>query len=95
MSARGLPERSSSVRRPLGVVLSLLARLSGGRETAVAELEVLAVERERESKEAREPRADELLPFEDEGVFVEVETGSESVTICGVKLVSTVGPGTS
>ena len=72
MRARGPPERSSSARRPLGVVLSLLAMLEGGRE-AVVELEVLAAERERESKEAREPRAEEVLPFE--------EDGSDSVTI--------------
>ena len=71
MRARGPPERSSSARRPLGVVLSLLAMLEGGGE-AVVELEVLA-ERERESKEAREPRAEEVLPFE--------EDGSDSVTI--------------
>lgn len=70
------------------MVLSSLARLLGGMETAVAELEVLAVERERESKDAKEPSADDELLFEDNGPFD--KPGSESVTIYSVDTVSTV-----
>lgn len=81
--ARGAPERSSSVSKPLGVVLSLLAMLSGGmsRSEAVVELEVLAAERDRESNEPREPRGEVTLGFEDVVFLLDAESGSARVTI--------------
>lgn len=47
----------------------------------MAELEVLAAERDSESKEPREPRGEAVLELDDAFFLFEAESGSASVTI--------------
>ena len=63
------------------MVLSLLETLWGASK-AVFELEILAADRDRESKEPREPRGEAVLELVDAFFLLEAEFGSASVTIC-------------